>query len=66
MLKNGVIELLTSFYAFNIIIVGKKDRADEEMDKMCINYTLFNEVTEKNSGPIPIIKKYLSLFHGVK
>ncbi len=36
------------------------------MDRMCINYASLNEVTEKNSGPILIIKKYLSLFHGVK
>ncbi len=66
MLKNEVIELSTSSYAFNIVIVGKKDGADERMDRMCINYTPLNEVTEKDSGPIPIIKKYLSLFHGVK
>ena len=33
---------------------------------MCINYGPLNEVTEKDSGPIPIIKEYLALFHGVK
>ena len=33
---------------------------------MCINYAPLNEVTEKDSGPIPIIKKYLLLFHKVK
>ncbi len=66
MLKNGVIEPLTSSYAFNIIIVGKKDGADEGMDRICINYAPFNEVTEKDSGPISIIKEYLSLFHEVK
>ncbi len=66
MLKNGVIEPSTSPYAFNIVIVGKKDGAGEEMDRMCINYASLNEVTEKDSGPIPIIKEYLSLFHGVQ
>src|SRR6266542_750476 len=66
MLKNGVIEPSTSPYAFNIVIVGKKDRAGEKMDQMCINYASLNKVTEKNSGPIPIIKEYLSLFYGVK
>ena len=66
MLKNRVIEPSTSPYAFNIVIVGKKDRAGEGMDRMCINYASLNEVTEKNSEPIPIIKEYLSLFHGVK
>ncbi len=66
MLKNEVIEPSTSPYAFNIVIVGKKDGADEGMDRMCINYAPLNEVTEKNSGPIPIIKEYLALFYGVK
>ncbi len=66
MLKNGVIELSTSPYAFNIVIVGKKDGAGEGMDRMCINYAPLNEVTKKDSGPIPIIKEYLALFHGVK
>ncbi len=65
MLKNEVIEPSTSPYAFNIVIVRKKDRAGEGMDRMCINYALLNEVTEKDSRPIPIIKEYLSLFHGV-
>ncbi len=66
MLKNEVIEPSTSPYAFNIVIVKKKDGADEGMDRMCINYTSLNEVTEKDSRLIPIIKEYLSLFHGVK
>jgi len=66
MLKNGVIEPSTSPYAFNIVIVGKKDGAGEGMDRMCINYTPLNEVTEKDSEPIPIIKEYLSLFYEVK
>ncbi len=66
MLKNGVIEPLTSSYTFNIIIVRKKDRADKGMDRMCINYAPLNKVTEKDSEPIPIIKEYLSLFHEVK
>src|SRR6266540_3385246 len=66
MLKNGVIEPSTSPYAFNIVIVGKKDGAGKGMDRMCINYAPLNEVTEKDSGPIPIIKEYLSLFHEVK
>ncbi len=65
MLKNGVIESSTSPYTFNIVIVGKKDRAGEGMDRMCINYASLNEVTEKDSGPIPIIKEYLSLFYRV-
>ena len=52
MLKNRVIEPSTNPYAFNIVIVGKKDGAGEGMDKMCINYAPLNKVTEKDSGPI--------------
>src|SRR6266542_7097690 len=66
MLKNGVIEPFTSPYAFNIVIVEKKDGAGEGMDRMCINYSPLNKVTKKDSEPIPIIKEYLLLFHGVK
>ncbi len=36
------------------------------MDRICINYTSLNEVIEKNSRPILIIKEYLLLFHRVK
>ncbi len=66
MFKNGVIELSTSLYVFNIVIVGKKNGAGEGIDRMCINYAPLNEVTEKDSRPIPIIKEYLSLFHEVQ
>src|SRR6266498_842904 len=66
MLKNEVIEPSISPYAFNIVIVRKKDRAGEGIDRMYINYAPLNEVTKKDSRLIPIIKEYLSLFHGVK
>ena len=66
MLKNKVIEPLTSPYAFNIVIVEKKDGAGKGMDRICINYTPLNKVIKKDSRPISIIKEYLSLFHEVK
>ncbi len=66
MLKNGVIEPFTSSYTFNIIIVRKKDRVGEGMDRICINYAPLNKITKKDSGSIPIIKEYLLLFYGVK
>ncbi len=40
--KNEVIEPFINPYAFNIIIVKKKDRADEGINKICINYALLN------------------------
>ncbi len=66
MLKNEIIEPFTSPYAFNIVIVKKKDGAGKEINRICINYALLNEVTEKDSRPISIIKEYLLLFHRVK
>ncbi len=63
MLKNEVIEPSTSPYTFNIVIVRKKNGAGKGMDRMCINYTPLNKVIKKDSGSIPIIKKYLSLFY---
>src|SRR6266542_5507504 len=66
MLKNGVIEPSISPYAFNIIIIGKKDRAGKGMDRICINYASLNEIIEKNSDPILIIKEYFSLFYEIK
>ena len=66
MLKNKVIKPFTSPYIFNIVIVEKKDRVGEGIDKMYINFILLNEVTEKDSRSIFIIKKYLLLFYKVK
>ncbi len=66
MLKNEIIEPFTSPYAFNIIIVRKKDKAGKEINQICINFASLNEITEKNNRPIPIIKKYLLLFHEIK
>ncbi len=66
MLKNRVIELSTSPYTFNIVIVRKRDEAGEGMDRMCINYTPLNKIIKKNNGSIFIIKEYLSLFYRVK
>ena len=65
-LKNEVIEPSTSPYAFNIVIVRKKNGAGKEMNRMYLNYTLLNEITEKDSKPILIIKEYLLLFYRVK
>ena len=45
MLRNGVIEESSSSYAFNVVVVGKKDGVGEGMDRLCINYALLNKVT---------------------
>jgi len=43
MLQSGVIEESSSPYAFNIIVIEKKDGAGEGMDRLCINYALLNK-----------------------
>ncbi len=49
MLKNEIIELSISLYAFNIIIVRKKDGISKGINRMYINFALFNEIIKKNS-----------------
>src|SRR6266498_5706512 len=44
-LKNGVIKESSSPYAYNVIVVEKKDGAGEGMDRLCINYALLNKIT---------------------
>ena len=61
MLQNGVIEESSSPYAFNVIVVGKKDDAGEEMDRLCINYAPFNKLTIPDRYPLPNIKKFLGV-----
>src|SRR6266540_2223681 len=48
MLRNGVIEELSSSYAFNVVVVRKKDGAGKGMDRLCINYASLNKVTIPN------------------
>ncbi len=64
MLKNKIIKLSTNSYAF--IIISKKNKIDEGINRICINYLLLNNIIEKNSRLIFIIKKYLSLFYKIK
>ncbi len=66
MLKNKVIKPLNSPYTFNIVIIRKKDNVNKGMDRIYINYLLFNDVIEKNSGLIFNIKEYLLFFYKVK
>src|SRR6266540_3646466 len=62
MLKNGVIEESSSPYAFNVVVVGKKDGAGEGMDRLCINYALLNKVTIPDRYLLPNINEICSRF----
>ena len=62
MLKNGVIEESSSPYAFNVVVVGKKDGAGEGMDRLCINYMPLNKVIISDRYPLPNINETYSRF----
>src|SRR6266498_3085094 len=66
MLQNGVIEESSNPYAFNIVVVGKKDGAGEGMDRLCINYAPLNKRTIPDRYPLPNINEMLSSFWGSK
>ena len=44
MLKNRVIKESNSPYAFNVVIVRKKNRAGKGMNRLCVNYGLLNKI----------------------
>src|SRR6266542_1895403 len=62
MLENGVIEESNSSYAFNVVVVGKKDEAGEGMNRLYINYASLNKLTISDRYPLPNINKMLSSF----
>src|SRR6266498_3737333 len=62
MLQNEVIEESSSPYAFNVIVVGKKDGAGEGLDRLCINYAPFNKRIIPDRYPLPNINEMLSSF----
>src|SRR6266540_5841360 len=62
MLQNGVIEESSSLYAFNVVVVGKKDGVGEGMDRLCINYTPLNKRTISDRYLLPNINEMLSSF----
>ncbi len=66
MLQNGVIEESSSLYAFNIVVVEKKDGAGEGMDRLCINYAPLNKLTIPDRYPLPNINEMLSSFWGIE
>src|SRR6266498_4406154 len=61
-LKNGVIEESSSLYAFNVVVIEKKDGAGKGMDRLCINYVPLNKVTIPDRYPLPNINETCSRF----
>ncbi len=66
MLQNGIIEESSSPYAFNVVVIEKKDRAEEGMDRLCINYTHLNKLTIPDRYPLLNVNEMLSSFWGIE
>ncbi len=62
MLQNGIIKELSSLYVFNVIVIGKKDGAEEGMDWLYINYASLNKFTISDKYSLPNINEMLSSF----
>ena len=65
-LQNGVIEESSNLYAFNIVVIGKKDGVGEGIDWLCINYAPLNKLTIPDRYFLPNINEMLSSFWGLK
>ncbi len=44
MLENDIIEKSNSLYIFNIMIVKKKNRVREGINRFCVNYESLNKI----------------------
>ena len=62
MLKADIIRPSTSPWASPIVIVPKKDGSK----RMCVDYRKVNQITHKNSYPLPNISEILSSFKDAK
>ena len=66
MFQNGVIKKLSSLYAFNVVVIGKKDGVGEGIDRLYINYAPLNKRTISDRYPLPNINEMLLSFWGLK
>jgi len=64
MLENEVIKESNSPYAFNVIVVEKKNGAGEGMNRLCINYRPLNKITISDRYLLLNINKTCSRFWG--
>ena len=64
MLENEVIKESNSPYAFNVIVVEKKNGAGEGMNRLCINYGPLNKITISDRYLLLNINKTCSRFWG--
>lgn len=60
MLQNGIIEPSTSPWSSPIVLVEKKDHST----RFCVDYRALNEITRKDSYPLPNIQDCFDAFGG--
>lgn len=60
MLKMNIIEPLNSEWASPIVLVKKQDGKD----RFCVDYRKVNEITIKDSFPMPNVEEKLNKLHG--
>ncbi len=62
MLQNRIIKESSNPYAFNVVVIRKKDDVGKGLDKLYINYASFNKLTISNRYLLPNINKMLLNF----
>ncbi|VDI58268.1 Hypothetical predicted protein [Mytilus galloprovincialis] len=62
MLDKGIIEPSSSLWASNIVLVMKKNGSP----RCCVDYRILNDVTKKDSYPIPRVDECLDSLAGGK
>ena len=62
MLEQGIIEPSSSPWASPVVLVEKKDPS--EGPRFCVDYTRLNNVTVKDSYPVPLIREVLDSLQG--
>ena len=62
MIENRVIEESNSLYAFNIVVVEKKNCVGKGMDRLCVNYESLNKITISDRYLLPNINETCSRF----
>ncbi len=62
MFENEVIKESNSPYTFNVVVVEKKDKIGEDIDRFCVNYRSLNKIMISDRYPLPNINKIYSQF----